>query len=59
MTEKFHICGTGRRNLLQAFLALPFLLTLRSGPPVQTENEGQSEDIVEINGWILRRSDLS
>lgn len=59
MTEKFRIRGVGRRNLLQALLALPFLLSLRSGPPIQTENERPSDDIVEINGWILRRSDLS
>jgi hypothetical protein len=59
MTEKFRVRGIGRRNLLHAFLALPFLLALRSGPPIQTGTEGSPDDIVEIDGWILRRSDLS
>lgn len=60
MSEKIRIRGIGRRNFVQAFLALPFLVALRGGrPSIQVERAGSSDDIVEVNGWILRRSDLS
>ncbi|WP_181181319.1 hypothetical protein [Mesorhizobium sp. B1-1-5] len=43
-----------RRAIVQALLALPALSLFRSQQPVV-----DADDIVEINGWILRRSDLA
>ena len=43
-----------RRAIVQALIALPALSLLRSRPAVVDPDE-----IVEINGWILRRSDLA
>ena len=43
-----------RRAIVQALIALPALSLLRSQPAVVDPDE-----IVEINGWILRRSDLA
>jgi hypothetical protein len=42
-----------RRGFLVALLALPAIPVLRKLPA------GQPDDIVELNGWILKRSDLS
>jgi hypothetical protein len=45
---------TNRRRLLIALLfALPALAAMRHLRPTR------SDDIVEIDGWILKRSDLS
>jgi hypothetical protein len=47
-----------RRTIMQALLALPALSLFRrlpeADPPYADPNE-----IVEINGWILKRSDLA
>ncbi|WP_181175969.1 hypothetical protein [Mesorhizobium sp. B2-7-2] len=43
-----------RRAIVQALLALPALSLFRSQQPV-----ADADDIVEVNGWILRRSDLA
>ncbi|MDX8458244.1 hypothetical protein [Mesorhizobium humile] len=43
-----------RRAIVQSLLALPALSLFRSQQPVADPDE-----IVEINGWILRRSDLA
>lgn len=60
MTEKIRNRGIGRRNVVHVFLALPFLFALRGGRPSMSQaREGSPDDIVEVNGWILRRSDLS
>ena len=46
-----------RRTIVQALIALPALSLLRrpdTEPPYADPNE-----IVEVNGWILKRSDLA
>jgi hypothetical protein len=43
-----------RRTILQALIALPALSLLR-GKPAGVD----PDEIVEVNGWILRRSDLA
>ncbi|MDX8525427.1 hypothetical protein RFM68_12990 [Mesorhizobium sp. MSK_1335] len=43
-----------RRAIVQALMALPALSLLRNQPAVV-----DADEIVEINGWILRRSDLA
>ena len=43
-----------RRAIVQALIALPALSLFRNQPAV-----GEPDEIVEINGWILRRSDLA
>jgi hypothetical protein len=42
-----------RRTIVQALIALPAVSLFRGRPAV-----AGPEEIVEINGWILRRSDL-
>lgn len=59
MTDKIHLRSFGRRGLLQGLLALPVLLAFRGARPAPAKKVGQPDDIVEISGWILRRSDLS
>ena len=43
-----------RRTIVQALIALPALSLFRNQPAIVDPDE-----IVEINGWILRRSDLA
>jgi hypothetical protein len=43
-----------RRAIVQALMALPALSLFRGKPALVDPDE-----IVEINGWILRRSDLA
>jgi hypothetical protein len=43
-----------RRAIVQVLMALPALSLLRGRPALVDPDE-----IVEINGWILRRSDLA
>jgi len=43
-----------RRAIVQALIALPALVLFRNQPAVT-----EPDEIVEINGWILRRSDLA
>lgn len=44
-----------RRTLMQALLALPALSLFRK----RKEAAGDPDEIVEVNGWILKRSDLA
>ncbi|MGO4833259.1 hypothetical protein AB4144_13380 [Rhizobiaceae sp. 2RAB30] len=59
MTAKSHARDLGRRSLLKALLAIPLAFAFRASQPVQLADEAKPDDIVEINGWILLRSDLS
>jgi len=59
MSDKTRPEGLRRRSVLQALFALPILLAFRGAWPARTRDGGAPDDIVEINGWILRRSDLS
>lgn len=43
-----------RRTIVQALVVLPALSLFRNQPAVVDPDE-----IVEVNGWILRRSDLA
>ena len=43
-----------RRSIVQALMALPALSLFRNQTAVVDPDE-----IVEVNGWILRRSDLA
>jgi len=43
-----------RRAIVQALIALPALSLFRNQPAVVDPDE-----IIEVNGWILRRSDLA
>lgn len=43
-----------RRAIVQALMALPALSLFRNQPAV-----AEPDEIVEVNGWILRRSDLA
>jgi hypothetical protein len=47
-----------RRAIVQALIALPALSLFRNRP-APPPDEIDSDEIVEINGWILRRSDLA
>jgi hypothetical protein len=52
MPDKTH----SRRTILNLLLALPFLPSLLGRPrPPATEGD----EIVEVNGWILKKSDLA
>ena len=52
-----------RRTLVQALIALPALSLFRKLPEADAANAGQSRadpnEIVEVNGWIQKRSDLA
>ena len=54
----FFVKKISRRAIVQALIALPALSLLRrqadTEPPCVDPNE-----IVEVNGWILKRSDLA
>jgi len=54
----FFVKKISRRAIVQALIALPALSLLRrrvdTEPPSADPNE-----IVEVNGWILKRSDLA
>ena len=45
-----------RRTLLKTLLAFPALTVFRHA---QTEMPGDSDAVVEIDGWILKRRDLA
>ncbi|MER9307233.1 hypothetical protein NKJ06_29600 [Mesorhizobium sp. M0293] len=64
----FFIEKMSRRTLVQALVALPALSMFRKLPDADGARPGQSQadpsgadpnEIVEINGWILKRSDLA
>ncbi|MDX8534624.1 hypothetical protein RFM41_25475 [Mesorhizobium sp. VK25A] len=48
-----------RRAIVQALIVLPALSLFRSRTAPANPNEIDPDEIVEINGWILRRSDLA
>lgn len=59
----FFIKKMPRRMIVQALVALPALSLFRKLPEVDAAHAGPSRvdpnEIVEINGWILKRSDLA
>ncbi|TIS61524.1 MAG: hypothetical protein E5W93_07485 [Mesorhizobium sp.] len=60
----YFIKKMSRRAIVQALIALPALSLFRSQPAVSDLNQVDSDEIVpdeiiEVNGWILRRSDLA
>ncbi|WP_189434497.1 MULTISPECIES: hypothetical protein [unclassified Mesorhizobium] len=48
-----------RRAILQALIALPAMSLFRNRPAVPAPDEIDPDEIIEVNGWILRRSDLA
>ena len=55
MTARIAKLRLSRRTLVQALLALPaFALARRLPTP-----DPDPEEIVEVDGWILRREDLA
>ncbi|RVC47936.1 MAG: hypothetical protein EOS65_15805 [Mesorhizobium sp.] len=54
----FFINKMSRRAIVQALVALPALSLFRKQPVVDPPNADPNE-IVEVNGWILKRSDLA
>ncbi|WP_292565817.1 hypothetical protein [Mesorhizobium sp.] len=48
-----------RRAIVQALITLPALSLFRNPPAPANPDEIDRDEIVEINGWILRRSDLA
>ena len=52
-----------RRTLVQALIALPALSLFRKLPEADGARAHPSQadpnEIVEVNGWILKRSDLA
>ncbi|MER8411271.1 hypothetical protein [Mesorhizobium sp. M0140] len=56
----FIIKKMSRRALVQALIALPALSLFRKLPDADAADpEPDPNEIVEVNGWILRRSDLA
>ncbi len=49
------IAKLSRRSLVQALLALPAFALIRKAPVPAPD----PDEIVEVNGWIVRRSDLA
>lgn len=56
-----------RRTIMQALIAMPALSLFRKSPDADAVHPGASRvdaladpnEIVEANGWILKRSDLA
>lgn len=64
----FLIKKVSRRTIVQALIALPALSLFRKLPDADPSQAGISradpsqedpDEIIEINGWILKRSDLA
>ncbi|MBZ9742777.1 MULTISPECIES: hypothetical protein [unclassified Mesorhizobium] len=59
----FFIKRMSRRTLVQTLIALPALSLFRNRPDANADHAGPSradpDEIVEVNGWILKRSDLA
>jgi hypothetical protein len=59
----FFIKKMSRRMIVQALIALPALSLFRKLPDADASqadpNQADLNEIVEVNGWILRRSDLA
>ncbi|CDX53316.1 conserved exported hypothetical protein [Mesorhizobium plurifarium] len=53
------ISKMSRRAIVQALIALPALSLFRNQAASANHGEIDPDEIVEINGWILRRSDLA
>ncbi len=52
--------STTRRTILQAFLSLPaFALFSAHTADLAKPEKPQAEGFVEVNGWILKRSDVA
>ena len=54
----FFVKRISRRTIVQALIALPALSLLHRQPDTQPSCADPNE-IVEVNGWILKRSDLA
>ncbi|MDX8491095.1 hypothetical protein [Mesorhizobium captivum] len=54
-----HFIKMSRRTIVQALIALPALSLFRSQPAVPGPDETTPDEIIEVNGWILKRSDLA
>jgi len=59
----FFIRKMSRRTIVQALIALPALSLFRTPPDADASHSDPSRadpnEIVEVNGWILKRSDLA
>ena len=56
----FFVKKISRRAIVQALIALPALSLLRRWPDTEPEpSHADPNEIVEVNGWILKRSDLA
>jgi hypothetical protein len=59
----FFIKKMSRRTIVQALMALPALSLFRDPtvPDAADGNRAKADpnEIVEVNGWILKRSDLA
>ena len=59
----FFIKRMSRRTIVQALIALPALSLFRKLPDAEAAqydpNQVDPNEIIEVNGWILRRSDLA
>jgi hypothetical protein len=55
----YFISKISRRTIVQALIALPALSLFRNQPAVADPDEIVPDEIIEVNGWILRRSDLA
>ena len=49
--------SSSRRIFLQLMLALPLVRLLRHVPGTAADDPG--DDIIEVNGWILKGKDLA
>jgi hypothetical protein len=54
----FFVKKISRRAIVQALIALPALSLLRRRPDTEPPY-AEPNEIVEVNGWILKRSDLA
>ena len=54
----FFIKKISRRTIVQALIAMPALKLFRKLPDSDRPN-ADPDEIVEVNGWILKRSDLA
>ncbi|QKC74675.1 hypothetical protein [Mesorhizobium erdmanii] len=56
----FFIKKMPRRMIVQALVALPALSLFRKLPEADAgPSQVDQNEIVEVNGWILKRSDLA
>ena len=57
----FFIKKISRRTIVQALIALPALSLFRKLPDADASIHPPADpnEIVEVNGWILKRSDLA